>query len=212
MQQVATQTQSGISRKAKRQGRLRNGVREGAVIRVYRQHQMRFGRAKEVITGFGIGPNVTVQYLDLGQEMGQVFGNVVQPVTSGWIHDMKDRFSDIQDIFEPAVNGPVAARQNDNLRKLRNGVTSGSLVRIYREHQMRFGRVLRVNRPMLPTSSNVAIEYLDGDREEDRVMGSIVQPVTKDWVQDLEARLDAVSKLMAAERAMQIKKTGTPIY
>jgi hypothetical protein len=189
--------------KARSGGRLRNGVGPGSIARVYRQHQMRFARVTEVVTGFGIGPNVTVKYLDFDQETGQVFGSVVQPVTAGWIHDMKERFAAIKDIFEPSENGPVAARAAST-RQLRNGVTEGSLIRIYRDHHMRFGRVLQLARVSLPSMPNVTVEYLDGDREEAKIFGNVVQPVTQDWVQDLEARMDAISKLMASERAIQL--------
>ena len=185
--------------KAHSGGRLKNGVGSGSIARVYRQHQMRFALVSEVVTGFGIGPNVTVDYLDFDQETGQVFGSVVQPVTAGWIHDMRERFSEIKDIFEPSGNGPIAAREAST-RKLKNGVTEGSLIRIYRDHQMRFGRVLRLAGVGLPSMPNVTVEYLDGDREKAKIFGNIIQPVTQDWVQDLEARMDAVSKLMASER------------
>jgi hypothetical protein len=190
--------------KARSGGRLSNGVGEGSIARVYRQHQMRFARVSKVVTGFGIGPNVTVQYLDFEKETDQVFGSVVQPVTAGWIQDMKARFSEVKDIFEPAENGPVAAKEAST-RKLKNGVAEGSLVRIYRDHQMRFGRVLRLARVGLPSMPNVTVEYLDGDQEEAKIFGNVVQPVTQDWVQDLEARMDAISKLMASKRASQLK-------
>lgn len=203
--QVATEQTGQIAAqpKARSGGRLKNGVGEGSVVRVYRQHQMRFARTTQVVTRPGIGPNVTVQYLDFDQEADQVFGGVVQPVTGGWIQDMRERFSDVKDIFEPTENGPIAAREAST-RKLKNGVTEGSLIRIYRDHQMRFGRVLHLAGFGLPSIPNVTVEYLDGDKEEGKIFGHVVQPVTQDWIQDLESRMDAISKLMASERATQL--------
>lgn len=205
MQQTASSTAVHTQAPAHNQasGRLKNGVTAGVIARVYRQHQMRFARVKHVVAGIGIKANVKVQYLDYGQEEATVFGNIVQPVTRGWIEDMRDRFEEVKDTFEPSINGPASMQAEPGQRKLKNGITSDSLVRVYRDHQMRFARVLRIDRSALPTSTNVAIEYLDGDQEESHVMGRILQPVAGDWIRDLEARIDAVSKLLASERAMR---------
>lgn len=203
---TSTTTHSESLTRNQASGRLKNGVAANSLARVYRQHQMRFARVKHVVAGVGIRANVSVQYLDFGQEEARVFGNVVQPVTRGWIEDMRDRFDEVRDIFQPSLNGRAAVQIDPGPRKLRNGITGGSLVRVYRDHQMRFARVRRIDRPALPTSRNVALEYLDGDKEEAKVMGHIVQPVTQDWIADLELRMDAISKLLAAEKARRTQQ------
>lgn len=190
--------------------RLKNGVRAGSIVRVYREHRLRFAKVLHVISRPGIRANVTVQYLDFDQEEAKVFGNVVQPVTAGWIHDMKERFEDVRDVFNPSINGTVEAQTlqgPEKPRRLKNGITSGSLVRVYQDHQMRFARVLAIYRLGLPTTPNVSLQYLDGDHEEDKVFGIRTEPVTQEWIQDLESRMDAISKLMAAKRAERLSQS-----
>lgn len=75
---------------------LRNGATAGQLVRVYREHQMRFAWAAEVNAGFGFGPNVLVHYLDGDQEQERVYGNVVQPVDAAWLADMKARLKALE--------------------------------------------------------------------------------------------------------------------
>jgi hypothetical protein len=77
--------------------RLRNGAAAGQLVRVYREHQMRFAWAAEVNTGLGFGPNVLVHYLDGNQEQERVYGNVVQPVDETWLSEMKARLKGLED-------------------------------------------------------------------------------------------------------------------
>ncbi|NEQ29540.1 MAG: hypothetical protein F6K04_00855 [Leptolyngbya sp. SIO4C5] len=206
-QQLASQ--STVQAKPQKSGRLKNGVRAGSFVRIYREHEMRFARVLHVVSRPGIGPNVTVQYLDEleGGNQEKVFGNIVQPVTRGWLEDMKDRFEDIKDIFEPSVNGPISAQAEpaQNSGKLRNGVIVDSLVRVYENHQMRFARVKRVAKIPVPARANVMLQYLDGDREEDKVFGSIVQPITQGWVENLKSRLAELESQFQAHKATQAK-------
>lgn len=191
----------------RKSGRLKNGIGAGSYVRVYRKHEMRFARVSHVISRVGVGANVTLQYLDYDQEEAKVYGSVIQPVTRGWIVDMKDRFGYVKKLFEPSINGPYRAQEEPGARKLASGATQGSLIRIYRDYHLRFGRLLSIDKVGIPSMPNVRIEYIDGpddENGEDKVFGNIVQPFTQAWVEDMESRLEAISKLMVAERAMEL--------
>jgi len=187
--------------------RLANGVGVGSLARIYKNnHQLRFAHVLEVNTkiGFnkeslGLKPNVRIQYLDGAQEQVEIFGNIVLPLTRGWIEDMKDRFEDIKTIFDEDPGQPV---EKKSPAKLRNGVTAGSLVRIYKHHALRFARVKQVMQSF-PTQPNVHLTYLDGDREFAKVFGSVVEPVSADWVLALQKRLNQAEIELRSRRQTQ---------
>jgi hypothetical protein len=58
----------------------------------------------------------------------------------------------------------------------------------YREHQMRFAWAAEVNAGF-GFGPNVLVHYLDGDQEQERVYGNVVQPVDAAWLADMKARL-----------------------
>ena len=179
--------------------RLANGVGSGSLARIYRQHQLRFARVLEVDTSLGLTPNVKVQYLDWAEEDAQVYGSQVQPLTRGWIEDMKDRFDDIASMFDSEPGQPII---KNTPAKLKNGATAGSLVRIYKNHSLRFARVLAVKQSF-PTQPNVEIQYFDNDRERARVFGSVVVPVDAGWVDALRQRLAIAETHLVARRQAQ---------
>lgn len=186
--------------------RLANGVGAGSLARIYRENELRFAQVLEVDTkmGFnksslGLKPNVRIQYLDGAQEQVEVYGNIVLPLTRGWIEDMKDRFEDIKMMFHEEPGQPV---EKKSPAKLRNGVTAGSLVRVYKHHALRFARVKQVLQSF-PTQPNVALTYLDGDREFAKVFGSVIRPVSAEWVEALQNRLTQAEAELRARREAQ---------
>jgi len=184
--------------------RLRNGAAEGALVRVYREHQMRFARAVEVNSGIGFGPNVLVHYLDGDQEQEKLYGNIIQPVDATWLQTMKTRMAGLEREFSTqATAEPVKGQRVNPRRRLKCGVREGALVRIYREHHIRFGIANQIDAgPGL--GPNVTIAYLDtepGDALGTKVYGNVVQPVNAPWLENMKARVRELEQALEAEQA-----------
>lgn len=189
------------SRPSPRQ-RLRNGAAEGALVRVYREHQMRFARAVEVNSGIGFGPNVLVHYLDGDQEQEKLYGNIVQPVDARWLETLKFRIVGLErELSSQAMSESVKGQRVNPRHRLKSGVKAGALVRIYREHHVRFGTATHIDSgPGL--GPNVTVVYLDsepGDVLGAKVYGNVVQPVDAPWLDNMKARVRELEQALDAD-------------
>lgn len=165
---------------------------------------MRFARAVEVNSGIGFGPNVLVHYLDGDQEQEKLYGNIIQPVDATWLQTMKTRMAGLEREFSTqATNEPVKGQRVNPRRRLKCGVREGALVRIYREHHIRFGIATQIDAgPGL--GPNVTIAYLDtepGDALGTKVYGNVVQPVNAPWLENMKARVRELEQALEAEQA-----------
>jgi hypothetical protein len=175
-----------------RSKQLKNGATEGALVRVYQDHQMRFAWAIEVDSGIGFGPNVLVHYLDEEEEQEKLYGNIIQPVHAAWLQTLKTRMAGLESELSNQVSQESAKGKRINPRKrLKCGVKEGVLVRIYREHHIRFGYATTIDSG-LGLGPNVTVRYLDtepGDALGSKVYGNIVQPVNVAWLENMKIRV-----------------------
>lgn len=184
-----------------RSKQLNNGATEGALVRVYQNYQMRFAWAVEVDSGIGFGPNVLVHYLDGEQEQEKLYGNIIQPVHAAWLQTMKTRMAGLESELSNQVSQePDRGRRINPQKRLKYGVKEGSLVRIYREHHIRFGYATTID-PGWGLGPNVTVRYLDtepGDVLGSKVYGNIVQPVDAAWLETMKIRVQQLEQALEA--------------
>jgi hypothetical protein len=185
-----------------RSKQLKNGATEGELVRVYQDHQMRFAWAVEVDSGIGFGPNVLVQYLDDEQDQEKLYGNIIQPVHATWLQTLKTRMAGLEsELSNQTSQESAKGKRVTPQKRLKCGVKEGVLVRIYREHHIRFGYATAIDSG-LGLGPNVTVRYLDsepGDVLGAKVYGNIVQPVNATWLENMKTRVQQLEQALEAK-------------